>query len=96
MTAAATEADDGLSTSPTLELVQSSQRQTGARHAERVTERNGSTVDVDPVSGYFERVHRHQRDGGESLTDFEEVDVGDICAGFGQGLVDSVCWLVKK
>src|SRR4051812_6678326 len=71
-----------------LELVEDGEREAGARHADRVAEGDGPTVDVDDVVGDAEIVHRRQPDGGERLVDLEQVDVADRLAGRLEGEVD--------
>jgi hypothetical protein len=46
-----------------------------AGHAERMPERDGAAVDVEPVDVDAERLRRSQRLNGECLVDLEQVDV---------------------
>ena len=53
----------------------------GARHADRVTERNGTAVDIDDVVGDTEVGHRRNGDRSKCLVELEEVDVGERQSG---------------
>src|SRR5688500_10650953 len=60
----------------TAQLEAQVQRETGARHADRVPERDGAAVDVDLVQVQPELLGRGQPDRGERLVDLDEVEVG--------------------
>ena len=81
LTAAAAQRGGAEAATATAQLVQERERQPVAAHADRVTEGDGATVDVDDLVADAELGHRGDADGGERLVDLEQVDVGDGYAG---------------
>src|ERR1700754_2561662 len=74
-TAAAQRSDAGATTAA-LELEREVQREAGARHADRVAERDGTAVDVDLLRVDAELLRGHHADRGERLVDLHQVEVG--------------------
>src|SRR3954447_22574409 len=60
-----------------LQGVQQRHDETGAGGADRVAERAGPTVDVEPVARNAEVAGRRHRDDRKGLVDLEEVDIAD-------------------
>ena len=69
----------------------------GAAHADRMTESDGTAVDVNPAWGHAEVPRRGEGDRGEGLVDLDQVQVaetqGTVTA---QGIADRVGWLVQQ
>src|SRR3954453_6723334 len=60
------------------QLVHERDRDARARHADRVTERDRTAVDVDDVVGDAEVAPLREADGREGFVELEQVDVGDL------------------
>src|SRR6476661_4582270 len=73
-----------------LEAVDQGGHDAGTGHAERVTEGDRPTVDVELVVGDAEVTGRRDDLGGERLVDLEQVDVVDGLAGTPQRLLDGL------
>src|SRR5690606_7161773 len=82
-TAAAQRADADAAAAP-AQLVHQVHHQPSARRADRVAERDRTTVDVDLLLRHAELPGGHHTDGGERLVDLDQVQVVDADALLGQ------------
>ena len=92
VTLAATSAEGGnpgASTAPG-ELAEQRERETGPRHADRVSEGDRAAVHVRDVLADPEVVHRCEADDGERLVDLEQVHVFHTEAGLFERLASGV------
>ncbi len=72
---------------PVLERIDQRRHQLGARAAQRMAQRDGAAIDVQPRRIGAGRLQPGQRHRGEGLVDFEQVDVVDLHAGALQRLL---------
>src|SRR5204863_9688435 len=75
LTAAAAQRGRAGAAPAALQLMENGEGQPGARHPDRVTQGDGTTVHVHDVVAEAQLVHRSQTDGGEGLVELEQVDV---------------------
>src|SRR5947208_3321833 len=72
----------GVSRTASCQLKSRMQGDPGARHTDRVADRDGPAVDVHPLRIDSEFLRRRQRDGRERLVDLDDVELvyGDALA----------------
>src|SRR5690606_39894965 len=75
LAAAAAQRHAGLAGTAARQLHRRRQRQTGTRATNRVTQRNGATVDVALLQRVIQVTQRLHGDGAEGLVDLDEVEV---------------------
>src|SRR6266571_6107086 len=88
LAAAAAERRRAEPAAPAAQLADQVQRYPRPRGADRVADRDGAAVDVDPVRADAEVAHRLDGDGGERLVDLDQVQVGHRAPGLAERVPD--------
>ena len=78
MSAADAERDDTFSKLISAHRMQEPRGQDSAGRPDRVTMGNGATLDIDDVLGKLKLLGDGERHSGESLVDFDTIDVADF------------------
>src|SRR3954471_17750758 len=90
LTAAAAQRRSPQAAAAALELIGKRNRESGPGRADRMSERDGAAIDVDPLRVDAEQSRRVDGDRRERLVDLDEVEVGGGHAGAADRLLDGV------